>query len=281
LRISRSYERLRELEKRVFVGSMAGAVGTQASFGAKAFELEQRLMKRLGLLVADISWQPARDRFAEHACVLAIVAGTLGKIAREIVTLEHTEIGELHEPFSAGKVGSSTMPHKRNPSTCEAVVANSRGVRYNAAFMLECMLVEHERDGAAWRGEWKALPEACLMAGGMLAKMKEVLEGLEVDAAAMRGNLDRLGGLLLSERVMFALSDKLGKQSAHEIVYHASMRAVETRDSYERVLMEDEKVRAALSADELRALVDPSTYVGHAVAIVERVLKRERASGWF
>jgi adenylosuccinate lyase len=278
--MGRNYERLREVEKRVFVGSMAGAVGTQASFGPKAFELEARLMNRLGLHVAHINWQPARDRFAEYACVLGILAGTLGKIAREIVTLEHTEIGELHEPFSAGKVGSSTMPHKRNPSTCEAVVANSRALRYNAAFMLECMLAEHERDGAAWRGEWKALPEACLMAGAMLAMAKQVLEGLEVDASAMRENLGRLGGLLLSERVMFALADKLGKQSAHELVYEASMRAVQTRVGLEHALMEDEKVRAVLSADQLRALLDPSTYVGHAVTIVERVLERERSGSW-
>src|SRR5690606_36319630 len=128
-----------------------------------------------------------------------------------IVNLEHTEIGEAFEPFSEGKVGSSTMPHKRNPSTCEAAVAVSRALRYNAAFMMECMVVEHERDGSAWRGEWKTLPESCLMAGGLLAMMKYVLSGLHVDEARMRRNLDLLGGFLLSERVMFALSREVGK----------------------------------------------------------------------
>jgi adenylosuccinate lyase len=205
-------------------------------------------------------------------CVLGIVSGTLGKIANEVVTLEHTEIDEIAEPFSAGKVGSSTMPHKRNPSTCEAVVGVSRALRYNVSFMLECMVIEHERDGSAWRGEWKALPESCLMMGGLLAMMKYVLSGLEVNAPKMRQNLDMLGGFLLSERVMFALSDKVGKQTAHELVYEASMHGLEQGTSFEQALMQNEQVRKALSADELRAVLDPTTYVGRAPEIVDEVL---------
>jgi adenylosuccinate lyase len=274
--MGRNYERLREVEKRVFVGGMVGAVGTQASFGPKAHELEQRVMKRLGLGVADINWQPARDRFAEYVSVLAIIGGTLAKIANEIINLEHTEIGELFEPFSEGKVGSSTMPHKRNPSTCEAVVGVSRALRYNAALAIEGMLIEHERDGSSWRAEWKALPESCLMMGGMLAMMKYVLEGLDVDAGQMRENLDKLGGFLLSERVMFVLSDKVGKQTAHELVYEASMHGLENGVTFERALMENQRVRNALSADELREALDPTTYIGHAPEIVERVVRQQK-----
>jgi adenylosuccinate lyase len=278
--MGRNFERLRGLEARMFVGGMTGAVGTQASYGERAFELERRVMKRLGLGVADINWQPARDRFAEYVCVLAILGQTLGKIANEIINLEHTEIGEAFEPFSAGKVGSSTMPHKRNPSTCEAAVAVSRALRYNAAFMLECMVVEHERDGSAWRGEWKALPESCLMAGGLLAMMNYVLSGLAVDAPRMRENLDLLGGFLLSERVMFALSEKVGKQTAHDLVYEASMRGIEGGVSFEQALLQDSRVKEALSADAVRAALDPATYLGHAPRIVERVLAETKASGW-
>ncbi|HEX2825886.1 MAG TPA: adenylosuccinate lyase [Burkholderiales bacterium] len=278
--MGRNYERLKALESRTFVGGMVGAVGTQASFGPKARELEQRLMKRLGLGVADINWQPARDRFAEYVSVLGIVSGTLGKIANEIVTLEHTEVSELYEPFSKGKVGSSTMPHKRNPSTCEAVVGASRALRYNVAFMLECMVIEHERDGSSWRGEWKALPESCLIMGGMLSMMKYVLEGLDVDVEQMRKNLDILGGFLLSERVMFKLSDKLGKQTAHELVYEASMHGIENGVSFEKSLMENKQVREALTADELKAVLDPTTYTGFAPEIVDRVLGEQRANGW-
>jgi adenylosuccinate lyase len=274
--MGRNFERLREVEKRVFVGGMVGAVGTQASFGPHAPELEQRVMKRLGLGVADINWQPARDRFAEYVSILAIVGGTLAKIANEIINLEHTEIGELYEPFSEGKVGSSTMPHKRNPSTCEAVVGVSRALRYNAALAVEGMMIEHERDGSSWRAEWKAVPESCLMTGAMLAMMKYVLEGLEVDATQMRENLDRLGGFLLSERVMFALSGKVGKQTAHELVYEASMHGLEKGVTFERSLMDNQRVRDALSADELRAALDPTTYIGHAPEIVGRVVQQQK-----
>jgi adenylosuccinate lyase len=278
--MGRNYERLRQAEPRVFVGGMVGAVGTQASYGPQARELERRLMKRLGVGVADINWQPARDRFAEYVCVLAIVGQTLGKIANEIVNLEHTEIGELYEPFSEGKVGSSTMPHKRNPSSCEAVVGVSRALRYNAALMLECMIIEHERDGSSWRAEWKALPESCLMAGGLLAMMRYVLSGLTVDAKRMRENLDKLGGFLLSERVMFELSEKVGKQTAHELVYEASMHGIEHGVSFEKALMQDQRVAAALTPQELRAVLDPTTYIGLAPQIVDEVLAQTRKSGW-
>jgi adenylosuccinate lyase len=278
--MGRHHERLRQLEPRVFVGGMVGAVGTQASYGPKARELEQRLMKRLGLGVADINWQPARDRFAEYVCVLGMLGATLGKIANQVYLLEHNEIDELAEPFSDGKVGSSTMPHKRNPSTCEAVMGVSRAIKYNVALMLESMVIEHERDGAAWRAEWRALPESCLMAGGMLASMKYVLTGLVVNVDKMRSNLDLLGGFLLSERVMFVLSGKLGKQTAHELVYEVSMHGIETGITFEKALMENKQVREALSERELRAALDPTTYVGHAPQIVDEVLAQAKASGW-
>jgi adenylosuccinate lyase len=276
----RNYERLKQLEPRMFVGGMVGAVGTQASYGSHAAELERRLMKRLELGVADINWQPARDRFAEYACVLGMIGGTLGKIANEIVILEHNEIDEITEPFTEGKLGSSTMPHKRNPSTCEAAVAVSRALRYNAAFMLECMVIEHERDGSAWRSEWKALPESCLMAGGLLAMMRTVIEGLGVNVGKMRANLDLLGGFLLSERVMFALSAKVGKQTAHELVYEASMHGLQGGMTFQAALMRNPRVRAALTDAELEVALDPTSYVGRAPEIVDQVLAEARSKGW-
>jgi adenylosuccinate lyase len=276
----RNHQRLTQLEERVFVGSLVGAVGTQASLGDRAFELDRRVMTRLGLGVADISWQPARDRLVEYVGVLGLVGGSLAKIANEIITLAHTEIGELGEPFSEGKVGSSTMPHKRNPSTCEGIVAVGRTLRYTVALMHEALIQEHERDASAWRFEWKALPEACLMTGAILAQMKDVLAGLEVDAGRMRRNLDALGGFLLSERVMFALADKLGKQTAHELVYDASMRGFAQGITFEQALMANARVSQALGTEELKSLLDPTTYVGLAPAIVERMLAATRASGW-
>jgi adenylosuccinate lyase len=276
----RNYQRLTQLQERVFVGSLVGAVGTQASFGDLAFELDGQVMARLGLGIADISWQPARDRLVEYVGVLGLIGGGLAKIANEIIVLAHTEIDELAEPFNEGKVGSSTMPHKRNPSTCEGIVAVGRTLRYTVALMHEALIQEHERDASAWRFEWKALPEACLMTGAILAQMKDVLAGLEVHADRMRRNLDALGGFLLSERVMFALADKLGKQSAHEAVYDAAMQGFAQNLTFQQALMENPQVEAALGTEELHSLLDPTTYVGLAPAIVERVLAETRASGW-
>jgi len=147
-----------------------------------------------------------------------------------------------------------------------------RAIKYNVALMLQSMVIEHERDGAAWRAEWRALPESCLMAGVMLASMKYVISGLVVNAPKMRANLDLLGGFLLSERVMFALSGKLGKQTAHEVVYEASMHGIENKITFEKSLMDNKQVRAALTDEELRAALDPTTYVGLAPEIVDEVL---------
>src|SRR5215472_14121877 len=225
----RNFHRLVELAARTFVGSLTGAVGTQASFGARAFELDANVMARLDLGVADISWQTARDRLAEYAGALGLVGGAL---------------------------------------------------RASVALMQEALVVEHERDASTWRLEWKALPEACLMTGAMLAQMRYVLGGLEVFPEKMRRNLDTLGGFLMSERVMFALADKVGKQSAHEIVYEVAMRGIAQGVPFERALMADAAVRDAIDPQDLAALLDPTTYVGLAPAIVERVVAEARASGW-
>jgi adenylosuccinate lyase len=278
--LGRDFARLTDAAARNFVGGMTGAVGTQASFGERAFELDAMLMRRLGLGVADIAWQVARDRLADYASVLGLIGGALAKMAHEIILLSHNEIDEVAEPFDHGKVGSSTMPHKRNPVICEGVVAVGHALRASVGLMQQALMVEHERDAAAWRLEWKALPECCLMTGAMLAQMKVVLGGLEVHPEKMRRNLDALGGFLMSERVMFALADKVGKQSAHELVYEVAMRGIAKGLSFEQALMGDAQVKDALTPDELRALLDPTTYVGLAPAIVERMLAETRASGW-
>jgi adenylosuccinate lyase len=276
----RNHERLRQLEARTFVGSLVGAVGTKASFGEHAFALDVAVMARLGLAVADISWQPARDRFVEYVGVLGLIGGSLAKVAAEIVSLAHNEVDELGEPFNEGKVGSSTMPHKRNPVIAEGVVAVGRTLRHTVGLMHEVLAQQHERDAMVWRIEWKALPEACLMTGAILEKMNYILAGLEVKPLVMRRNLDTLGGFLMSERVMFALAEPLGKQSAHEAVYAAAMRGIAEGITFEQALMESPKVRHAIGVQALKALLDPTTYVGLAPQIVQRVVDEARASVW-
>jgi adenylosuccinate lyase len=278
--LARHHERLTQAAPRVFVGGLVGAVGTMASFGPRAMALEERVMRRLNLGLADISWQPARDRFAEYAAILGLLGGTLGKIALEVWNLQRTELGEAEEPFNEGKVGSSTMPHKRNPMVCEAILTVARALRHNVALVAEAMGQQHERDSAVWKTEWKALPECCLMLGFLLARSRDVLEGLVVDERRMRANLDLLGGFLLSERVMFALAPRLGKQTAHEVVYEAAMQGQQQGTSFAAALAAHPRVKDALPAGELDALLDPTTYVGLAPQLVDRALAITRGEGW-
>jgi adenylosuccinate lyase len=278
--MTRNFERLRQLEDRVFVGMLVGAVGTKASFATEPFELDRRVMGRLGLGVSEISWQPARDRFAEYVNLLALIGGTLAKIANEIYTLTHNEIDELAEPSEKANVGSSTMPHKRNPFVVMEVCAVGRSLRYNASLMMESMVTLHERDGVGWFSEWRAVPEACLMLGVMLSRMHYVLSGLVVNARGMRENLDILGGYLLTERIMFALSDKVGKQTAHDLMHEVSVHGLEAGRSFEESLAANKKISAAFTANELRELLDPTTYVGYAPEIVSSVLKNVEKNGW-
>jgi len=278
--VARHRERLAEVEKRVFVGSLVGAVGTMASFGPKAVELEAGVMRRLGLGQADISWHPARDRFAEYASILGLVAGTLTKIATEVFNLQQTEVDEVEEPFNPGKVGSSTMPHKRNPSICETMITVGRTLRYNVAIMQEALVQVHERESAIWKLEWKALPETCMELGLLLSLGRNVLENLVVKPKRMRANLDLLGGLLLSERVMFFLAEKLGKQTAHEVVYEAAMHAQEHGGTLEAALARDPRIKGTASAADLAAILDPTTYVGLAPELVDHALAKTKAEGW-
>jgi len=278
--VLRHLDRLKEAEARVFTGVVGGAVGTYAAFGPLGPEVEALALHKLGLAAPDICWHSSRDRQAEYIGILGMISATLGKLGNEFYNLMRTEIDELEEPFTSGKIGSSTMPHKRNPAALEGIVSLSKPVRYNVALVQEAMIVEHERDAMAWRGEWIALPETCVYLSAQLASTKAVLEGLVVKPDNMRRNLDRLGGLLLSERVMFALADRLGKQTAHHVVYELSMKAVEEGRPFKDVLLEDRRVAEALDAQTLEELLDPAAYLGSAPRIVDRVLARAEQSPW-
>ncbi|HYU17052.1 MAG TPA: adenylosuccinate lyase [Candidatus Acidoferrum sp.] len=272
--IDRHLERSAEAEKRIFVGNITGAVGTMSSFGAQGLEVQARALGRLGLGAPRICWHSARDRIAEAACLLVQIAMTLGKIANEVYNLQRTELGEVSEPFHMGKVGSSTMPHKQNPSMVELVVVLARLVRGTLGPLTEVLLQEHERDATCWRAEWAALPEACVYTGAILHHMRRVLGGLEVREARMRTNLGLLGGLLLSERVMLALGERIGKQTAHEVVYEVAMKAQATGIDFMDALLADARVAPHLSRDAIEQLLDPAGYIGLAPELVDRVVGR-------
>lgn len=275
--LGRHHERLLQCAPRVLVGMLAGAVGSQASLGEQAVELEQRTMAKLGLAAPDISWAPARDRFTEYTSLLAMIGATLSKIGNELFNMQRNEFGEVEEGFSEGKLGSSTMPHKRNPTSAENLAGLSRPLRYNAAMMVEGMVQEGERDGIAWKMEWKALPECCLIAGAMLFQAKNLLAGLKVNADVMATNLDKMRGYLLSERVMLELSERVGKQTAHEWIYEASMHGITAKLGFADAMRQHKGLAELLSDEEIRTFTDPTGYLGQCASSVDRVLARQQA----
>lgn len=270
--VLRHLERLDEAKERVFVGVIAGAVGTYASFGEKGLEIEKATLNHLGLGTPEICWHSSRDRIAEYASYLGLISGTLGKLANEFYNLMRTEIDELEEPFTKGKVGSSTMPHKRNPAALEGIASLTRPVLASVGLIQQSLIVEHERDAMSWRGEWIALPEICIYLSAQLSSTQAVLQGLIVKPENMLRNLNLQGGLLLSEQVMFALSKELGKQTAHHLVYELSMEAFENKQKFSEVLFANQTVRQLLSREEIETLLDPSQYLGSALQKVDQVL---------
>ncbi|MCW0207468.1 adenylosuccinate lyase [Achromobacter veterisilvae] len=276
--LSRHHERLKECEPRVLVGMVVGAVGSQASLGEQAEEVERRTLAKLGLAAPSISWAPARDRFTEYALLLAMLGATLSKIGNELFNMQRNEFAEVEEAFSAGKLGSSTMPHKRNPTSAENLAGLCRPLRAGAALMLEGMVQEGERDGIAWKIEWKALPECCLIAGAMLFQAKNLLAGLRVDGEAMALNLDRMRGYLLSEHVMLELSERVGKQTAHEWIYEASMHGITNKLDFAQALRQHKDLASLLGEDEIQRLTDPAGYLGQCAASVDRVVQTQRAA---
>lgn len=268
----RHAERLQESRDRIFVGNMNGAVGTYASFGAKGSLVEDYTMEILGLASPNIGWQSARDRFSEFGNIAALISGTAGKIGNEFYNLMRTDIGEIEEPFSEGEIGSSTMPHKRNPALFEGLASLTPPILKSVALLHESMGTEHERDAMHWRQEWVALPEIAIYLSGQLNTLKNVLDGLTVRKDRMQANLNRQAGLIMSEKVMFELSNTLGKQTAHAKVYTLAMRAFEEGIDFGLVLKEDQEISANHTASEIDQWLDPSAYTGLAHDKVDQVL---------
>lgn len=274
--LRRHRERLESCKPRLLTGQFAGAVGTLASIGDQGFALQAAFTAELGLNVPEIAWHAARDSFAEFAAILAMMTATCGKIAHEIIDLQKTETGEVEEPFEIGKVGSSTMPQKRNPMLCEAILTLARLARYNAAAALDAMMHEHERDWSSVQMDWKTLPELCIMTHGALTLTERVLRGLHVYPEAMLRNVQASGGLMLAERVMLALGQYIGRQHAHDLIYAAAMYAIEHHSSFGEVLKAESQITAHLTGAEIDALLDPAQYTGLASQMALRVVASDR-----
>lgn len=272
--LDRHRQRLFEMKPRLGAGQLGGGVGSLASLGPDALALQEAVLQRLDLHAPAISWTSSRDRFAEWLNALAMMTSTGDRIGQEIVNLQRPEIGELSEGFIEGAIGSITMPQKRNPEISEHLGTLSRVVRHHAAHMAENLVHSHERDGRSWKGEWAIVPDATLAAGKSLALLKRLLKDLQVHPQRMRANILATNGFVHAEAVMLALALKIGKQSAHRLVYEVAMQAHNEGMHLKQALIRHRQTASLLNNDEIEILFDPEQSTGVCGEMVDRVIDR-------
>jgi 3-carboxy-cis,cis-muconate cycloisomerase len=270
--LSRSRRRVRRLREETLALQFGGAAGTLAALGDKGFVVAERLAQELQLPLPEAPWHTHRDRIAEAASVLAILTGSCGKIARDVSLMMQTDVAEAFEPAGEGRGGSSTMPHKRNPVAAPTALAAATMAPNLAATIFAAQVQDHERSAGPWHAEWPTLPTLLLVTSGALAAIVDIAEGLEVDVARMRSNLDATRGLIMAEAVTMALAERVGKSDAHHLVEAASKKAVAEKKHLRDVLTKDPKVAAQLAADQIAKLFEPMAYQGASQALIDRLL---------
>lgn len=269
-------ERLAQLRGRVLVAQLFGGAGTMAGFRGRGRELLSVFAARLGLGVPVIGWHAARDRVAEFGIALAMVAATLARIAEEVRVLSRPELNEVTEGWEYGRVGSSTMPHKRNPERSEQVVVLARLARSNGALLIEGMLQEHERDSRGLRMEWPALADVCHYTLAAFSMLNEVLADLQVHRSRMAEHANDAAEYICTEAVMLALAGKIGKQSAHTILYEVSQHAQSGGHSIRACLLARSDISRWMTAAELDLLLSPARYLGEAAELTDQSIERGR-----
>nr|MBO2509549.1 3-carboxy-cis,cis-muconate cycloisomerase [Gammaproteobacteria bacterium] len=275
--ITRHRQRLAELKPRLLSLQFGGASGSLAALGEYAWPVAEALADELGLSLPEQPWHTQRDRLVEFAALLGMLAGSLGKLGRDLSLLMQTEAGEVFEPAAPGKGGSSTMPHKRNPVGAAVLIGAATRAPGLVATMLAAMPQEHERSLGLWHAEWETLPELCCLVSGALQQALQLVPGLEVDAARMRANLDLTRGLVLAEAVSIALAQRIGRDAAHHLLEQCCKQAVKEGAHLRAVLGANAEVTARLSAAELDQLLDPAHYLGQARRWVARALAEHHA----
>jgi 3-carboxy-cis,cis-muconate cycloisomerase len=269
--ISRAHAGFHAAARAANVLQLGGAGGTLSAYAGKGDAIADATAAQLGLARAPVTWHSTRDGFARLGAQAAILAGTAGKIARDISLLMQPEIGEASEPAGAGRGGSSAMPHKRNPVGCLAALEASQRAPGLAATLLAQLTPEHERGIGQWQGQWFTLRDLLCSTAGAVSAMADVLEGLTVDERAMRANLDRTRGLVFSENVSLHLARKLGKQAAHALTEKLCETAVRESKTLAEALHAD-PAGQSLNAKALAALFEPENCYGSAPAMIERAL---------
>ncbi|MDH1261323.1 3-carboxy-cis,cis-muconate cycloisomerase [Pseudomonas sp. GD03944] len=275
--ITRHRQRLAELKPRLLVLQFGGAAGTLAALGEQAWPVSEALAEELGLTLPEQPWHTQRDRLVEFAALLGLVAGTLGKLGRDLSLLMQTDVGEVFEPSAPGKGGSSTMPHKRNPVGAAVLIAAATRAPGLVSTLLAAMPQEHERSLGLWHAEWETLPELCCLVSGALQQALIAVPGLEVDTARMGANLELTQGLVLAEAVSIALAQHIGRDAAHHLIEHCCRQAIAERRHLRAVLGDNAEVSAQLNAAELDRLLDPAGYLGQAQRWVARAVADHRA----
>src|SRR5882757_4903567 len=270
--LHRSRARLKRLRAEGLALQFGGAAGTLAALGDKGLAVAEKLAAELKLPLPDAPWHAHRDRIADAASVFAILAGSCGKIARDVSLMMQTDVAEAFEPSGEGRGGSSTMPHKRNPVAAAAALGAAIMAPNLAATMFAAQVGDHERSAGPWHAEWPTLPNLLLVTSGALAAIVDIAEGLEVDVARMRANVDATGGLIMAEAVTFALAEKIGKSDAHHLIEAASKKAVAEKKHLRDILADDSQVTALLGGDGLARLFEPMAYQGASQALIDRLL---------
>lgn len=272
--IQRHIERLNEVRKRAVVGKMSGAVGTMAGFSSYGIKIQELVMKELGLQHEPISNQVVqRDRHAEVIMLLALIASSLDKIAKEIRNLQRTEIAEVFEPFGERQAGSSTMPHKRNPNKSERICSLARYVKALVFPALENISLEHERDLTNSANERIIIPDAFMVVDYMLRQMNDILKKLEINEKNVRRNLELTGGLIMAERIMLELVQKgIPRQEAYKIVRELSLKSIKEGKPFKEILENDKTISRIIDKNSLEILINPYTYIGHARELVDNVV---------
>lgn len=267
----RHQHRLVEIRDRLLVVEFGGAAGTLATLdAAKALECQSALAEELGLMVPEIAWHTERDRIAEVGALFALITGTCSKFAFDMKLMMQNEVGEASEPYVPHRGSSSTMPQKRNPIGSAYITAASATVRQLSAALFDAMVEDHERSTGPWEIEWIVLPQICTLTHSALTHTRNILDGMEVNPAAMEKNLALSRGAIVSEAVMMGLGKTLGRQKAHDLIYDLCRRAqVEDRPLVDLL---DECSEVDLPREELNELCDPKNYLGLSVKMTESVL---------
>jgi 3-carboxy-cis,cis-muconate cycloisomerase len=272
--IQRHYERLDQLEPRCLLVQFGGAAGTLASLGSEGAGIQVRKQLAVELQLEDpcITWHVARDTVAEITNFLALIGGSLGKLAMDIIIMSSNEFGEVSEPFVPHRGASSTMPQKRNPISSEVILAASKVLRSNAGLVLDGMVSDFERASGPWHLEWVAVPESFIMASGALHQTNFAMSGLVVNTDAMMDNLNSTRGLIVAEAVMMELAKFVGRNPAHDIVYKACTESIETKEALVDILLREEKMKGRIDDVKLRALCDPKNYLGGSTQMTDSVI---------